>query len=288
MAEHGTAAPRPATQRLLDRRARMATRSVAPVVGDAPLSFGQERLWIMSQIQGGTGGGGLVNVFRLRGRLDRTLLDRALTELHRRHDILRTVIGRQGGTAVQRVIPPAPVTVPVVDVSGETDPMAAAHRATLDLDARPYRLDWSRASGGCCATSARTTTSSPSSRTTSSSTVGRSTSCAPTCRPCWPTPAAPGRRRRPLPATGTPSTPPGNGPDSPARSSTATARSGGASSPEHRPPSPCRSTANRTPNPTSAAGSCATRSRPTWPGPWRTWRRPAASRGSWDSSPRSP
>ncbi|MBF5033662.1 hypothetical protein IRY44_28275 [Micromonospora sp. ANENR4] len=141
MAEHSTAAPHPATQRLLDRRARMATRSVPPVVGEAPLSFGQERLWIMSQIQGGTGGGGLVNVFRLCGRLDRTLLDRALTELHLRHDILRTVIGRQGGTAVQRVIPPAPVTVPVVDVSGETDPMAAAHRATLDLDARPYRLD---------------------------------------------------------------------------------------------------------------------------------------------------
>ncbi|HSK79061.1 MAG TPA: non-ribosomal peptide synthase/polyketide synthase, partial [Thermoanaerobaculia bacterium] len=84
-----------------------------------PLSFAQERLWVIDQLEPGNIAYNLPMALRLEGRLDPELLSRVFTEIVRRHETLRTTFGvGSGGRPVQVIAPPAPVPVPEVDLSG--------------------------------------------------------------------------------------------------------------------------------------------------------------------------
>ncbi|MGH3992497.1 MAG: condensation domain-containing protein, partial [Pseudonocardiaceae bacterium] len=93
------------------RRSIQRRRDPAP----ARLSFAQERLWFMEQLLPGTHANELPTALTLAGPLDLDVLDRALTEIVRRHDALRTRFPAPGGRAVQVVDPPWPVTLPLVE-----------------------------------------------------------------------------------------------------------------------------------------------------------------------------
>ena len=83
----------------------------------APLSYAQQRLWFLDQLQPGSS---IYNVplgYDITGPLHRTALEQALTEVVRRHEILRTAFRSTGGTPHQVVLPPAPVSIPVVDLT---------------------------------------------------------------------------------------------------------------------------------------------------------------------------
>ncbi len=82
-----------------------------------PLSFAQQRLWFIEQLEPGNPAYNVPSVLRLRGTLDVRALERALGELVRRHEALRTVFAEHGGEAVQRVLPPRPWVLPAADVS---------------------------------------------------------------------------------------------------------------------------------------------------------------------------
>jgi amino acid adenylation domain-containing protein len=74
--------------------------------GPWPLSFAQERMWLLDQM---TPGGSAFNMpfpLRLRGPLDADLLERALVLLEERHESLRTIFPIRGGTAEQEVLEP--------------------------------------------------------------------------------------------------------------------------------------------------------------------------------------
>ncbi|HSF39112.1 MAG TPA: non-ribosomal peptide synthase/polyketide synthase [Thermoanaerobaculia bacterium] len=84
-----------------------------------PLSFAQERLWVIDQLEPGSAAYNLPMALRLEGKLDPALLSRVFTEIVRRHETLRTTFGvGSGGRPVQVIAPPAPVPVPEVDLSG--------------------------------------------------------------------------------------------------------------------------------------------------------------------------
>ena len=78
---------------------------------------------------------------RYRGPLDVAVLQRALSEIVRRHEPLRTTFEMRGGRPVQVVAGPAPVPLPLRDVSG-LDPAAqeAAVARVLAGAARPFHL----------------------------------------------------------------------------------------------------------------------------------------------------
>ena len=102
-----------------------APRSSASREADSfPLSFSQERMWFLNQLDPGTSAYNLSRAIRLRGRLDLSVLDRCLTELIRRHETLRTCFAVVDGRPVQVIQPPAPARVEVVDLS----PLPAALR----------------------------------------------------------------------------------------------------------------------------------------------------------------
>ncbi|HVR99264.1 MAG TPA: amino acid adenylation domain-containing protein [Thermoanaerobaculia bacterium] len=83
-----------------------------------PLSFAQQRLWFIDQMEPGTSLYNIATALRMTGRLDLVALAGSFGEVVRRHESLRTVFGEVEGVPVQRVLPPAAVIPPVVDLSG--------------------------------------------------------------------------------------------------------------------------------------------------------------------------
>ena len=84
--------------------------------GRLPLSFAQERLWFLDQLEPGSAAYNLPVALHFSGRLDLRLLAAALAEVVSRHEALRTVVGVESGVAFQRVLSPGPVTLGRVDL----------------------------------------------------------------------------------------------------------------------------------------------------------------------------
>ncbi len=90
----------------------------APPAGpDLPLSFSQERLWFLEQLQPGTSAYNVATPVRLRGAVDPGALAGALREVIRRHQVLRVTFGEREGQPVQWVSPSTAIPLPVVDLS---------------------------------------------------------------------------------------------------------------------------------------------------------------------------
>ncbi|MBC9929147.1 non-ribosomal peptide synthetase [Chitinophaga qingshengii] len=79
-----------------------------------PLSFSQERLWFIDQLEGSVPYH-IPTVLRLKGRLDRHALQHALQTIVNRHEVLRTVIGQQSGIAYQHILAPGAWQLEIVD-----------------------------------------------------------------------------------------------------------------------------------------------------------------------------
>jgi amino acid adenylation domain-containing protein/FkbM family methyltransferase len=117
----------------------------APRTGEIPLSFAQQRLWFVDQLQPGNSMFNLASAVRLTGRLDLSLLQRTLDEVVRRHESLRTTFAATGKGPVQVIAPPAPVPLPITDLSTWG---AAEREAELDrLLAQESRRSFDLASG---------------------------------------------------------------------------------------------------------------------------------------------
>jgi amino acid adenylation domain-containing protein len=112
-----------------------------PRGGDLPASFAQERMWFLQQLDPSSALYNLMSLLRLRGELHVYALERAFTEVVRRHEPLRTVFALAGGHPVQRVRDPAPVEIPISDVSGAAEPEAEARRLSADEAHTPFDLE---------------------------------------------------------------------------------------------------------------------------------------------------
>ena len=106
-----------------------------------PLSFSQQRLW---ELEGSAGGVANVTVLpvRLSGPLNREALAVSLTELARRHEVLRTIFPSLEGLPVPVVLPPAQVPLPVLDLSRH--PLAEQEVKELIAQAMQERFDLER------------------------------------------------------------------------------------------------------------------------------------------------
>src|SRR5678815_1353979 len=100
-----------------------------------PLSFAQQRLWFIDQLEPGNPVYNTPRGVRLRGTLEVAALERALTELVRRHEALRTTFGDLHGEPVQVIGNPEPFTINVEELSGS--PEATLIREEVQ---RPFNL----------------------------------------------------------------------------------------------------------------------------------------------------
>ncbi|HEX7240343.1 MAG TPA: amino acid adenylation domain-containing protein, partial [Longimicrobiaceae bacterium] len=101
-----------------------------PRTGPLPLSYGQERIWMLDRLEPGNPMYNVPMAGWLRGPLDMGAAKRALAEIVRRHEVYRTVYAEVDGVAVQIVRPHLDVPLPVDDFSGipEADRMATVRR----------------------------------------------------------------------------------------------------------------------------------------------------------------
>ncbi|MBZ4423327.1 non-ribosomal peptide synthetase, partial [Myxococcus sp. RHSTA-1-4] len=114
-----------------------------PRTGPLPLSFAQQRLWFLDRLEPGSAFYNIPAAVRLDGPLDVRALERALQELVRRHEVLRTTFRQEESGPVQVIAPVAELSPRVVDLSGlEADAAEAETRRLVDEDSRrPFSLD---------------------------------------------------------------------------------------------------------------------------------------------------
>ena len=117
---------------------------VLPVerTGALPLSFAQERLWFLDRLEPGSATYNMPTARRLGGALDEAALERALGEIVRRHEALRTVFAEVDGSPVQVITPFDGFALPVEDLSGlgEADREAAVMRRVEEEARRAFDL----------------------------------------------------------------------------------------------------------------------------------------------------
>ena len=97
---------------------------------EAVVSFAQQRLWFIDQLEPNNPLYNNPLAVRLSGELKKGALERTLTEIVRRHEVLRTTFRTTNGEPVQVVTAPTRIRLPEVDLS-ELDVVeqeATAHR----------------------------------------------------------------------------------------------------------------------------------------------------------------
>jgi len=94
--------------------------------GEIPLSFAQQRLWFIEQLEEARGIYNIPLALRLMGKLDRVALDRAIQEVLQRHQVLRTTFERVNGSPVQVIGSTWTGNLSVVDLRGLAEQEQAA------------------------------------------------------------------------------------------------------------------------------------------------------------------
>ncbi|MDB4970228.1 MAG: amino acid adenylation domain protein, partial [Myxococcales bacterium] len=114
-----------------------------PRTGALPLSFAQQRLWFLDQIEPGSATYNLPTALRMRGPLDVEALRQAVEAIVARHESLRTTFATEDGQPVQKIHPPGAWPFVSLDLSA----LAAGEReAQLLVEVRkeavrPFDLD---------------------------------------------------------------------------------------------------------------------------------------------------
>jgi amino acid adenylation domain-containing protein len=120
-------------------RAQGTQSQVPPIVpgnrqGKLPLSFAQQRLWFISQMDPGSGGYNIPAVFRLKGNVQLQALQRAVEEIVRRHESLRTRFTSLEEDPAQIVEPGLHLTVDVLDYRGRPEGVREWLRREISRD----------------------------------------------------------------------------------------------------------------------------------------------------------
>lgn len=101
-----------------------------------PASYGQQRLWLLEQIDPDTPLYNEAVGLRLRGPLDTAALTAAMSEVVARHEVLRSVLELEGAEVVQVVREAEPLALPVHEADSHELALAQAR----ELAAVPFDL----------------------------------------------------------------------------------------------------------------------------------------------------
>jgi amino acid adenylation domain-containing protein len=107
---------------------------------ELPLSYAQQRLWFLHQFQPGNFAYNIPVELRLKGKLDARALQLGITEIVRRHAVLRTAYPAIKDTVQQVAHGPEIAQLACRDLSGEEDPRAELDRALQQEAQRCFDL----------------------------------------------------------------------------------------------------------------------------------------------------
>ena len=112
--------------------------------GPCALSFAQQRLWFLDQLDPGSPAYNLSTAFRLPGSLDVAILKRSLNEIVRRHEALRTTIQFSDGEPLQIIARTLNLDVELIDLTGVSSAMREQEARRLTLSEAQRGFDLSR------------------------------------------------------------------------------------------------------------------------------------------------
>jgi hypothetical protein len=120
----------------------LAAIKPVPRDGELPLSFAQQRLWFLNQLQPGSPFYNTPAALRLSGALDIAALEQSICEIVRRHESLRTIFPAVDGHPAQVITAAAPLPLAVVDLGQLSEPAreAEARRLATAEAHRPFEL----------------------------------------------------------------------------------------------------------------------------------------------------
>jgi len=131
--------------RLLEREGFDFLQTIRPRgdVREAPLSYAQQRLLFLQQLDPDSPTYNLPRGFRVEGKLNVPVLERTLTEIVRRHEVLRTTFHVNGNEQVQVIHPPYNVSVPVIDLGHlpEAERDSQVRKFAAEEAQRPFDLE---------------------------------------------------------------------------------------------------------------------------------------------------
>ncbi|HEY0101335.1 MAG TPA: condensation domain-containing protein, partial [Pyrinomonadaceae bacterium] len=120
---------------------------VPPIVpvergGRLPLSFAQQRLWFLHQLEPDSPAYNVPAAVRLTGQLNVKALEQSFNEIIRRHETLRTTFATDQAGPVQIIAPVQKLTLAVLNISGlpETERELEAGRIAADEARLPFDL----------------------------------------------------------------------------------------------------------------------------------------------------
>jgi amino acid adenylation domain-containing protein len=107
-----------------------------------PLSYAQQRLWFIDQMEPGSVVYNMPMARRLRGAVNVSALERALSEMIRRHESLRTTFKIIDGDPSQVITAAHPFHLPIVDLSHLPEPLQEmeAQRLVNEEAQRPFDI----------------------------------------------------------------------------------------------------------------------------------------------------
>ncbi len=107
-----------------------------------PLSFAQQRLWFLDQLEPNNPLYNVPHIVRLRGALDAAVLEKTLNEIVRRHETLRTRFDSIDDQPVQVIVPSLTLPLSITDLTTlpESDRETEARKRAMDEVKTPFNL----------------------------------------------------------------------------------------------------------------------------------------------------
>ena len=119
----------------------MLNPSSAAIIETAPLSYFQESLWFLYEMETESSLFNRGVVLHFRGPLDVALLERSLSAMVQRHATLRATIGVEDGVPYQSIHAPVPISLPILEMGGVPEDERPARANEILYDDLRQRFD---------------------------------------------------------------------------------------------------------------------------------------------------
>ena len=106
-----------------------------------PLSFAQQRLWFLNQLEGDSVTYNIPVALRLSGPLHVEALEQTIKEIVQRHEILRTTFPTINGTPVQLIDPTLSVRLSIVDLQSQPEAIQFSEMQRLATEESRFQFD---------------------------------------------------------------------------------------------------------------------------------------------------
>lgn len=136
----------PAKRAILEHRLReKAAKTQSQIktidrLGPLPLSFAQQRMWFIDQLEPGNPIYNRPTYFRLRGTLNVEVLTQSLVEVARRHEVLRSHFPSINGKPTLNIVPEILLSLPVTDLSLLSEPTEQLQTHLCQEAQQPFDL----------------------------------------------------------------------------------------------------------------------------------------------------